>query len=145
MRAGLLLVALSLTACATIPSKPDVAQLEREVIQTERAFAKTMAERNFAAFTSFLADDAIFFSGDEPLHGKERVAEAWKGLYDKPEPAFSWEPERVVVLDSGNLALSTGPVHDPKGKLVGTFTSIWRRDAPGVWHIVFDKGNDVCP
>lgn len=50
----------------------------------------------------------------------------------------------MVVLDSGTLALSTGPVRDPKGKLVATYTSIWRLEAPGTWRIVFDKGNDAC-
>ena len=48
------------------------------------------------------------------------------------------------MLDSGTLALSSGPVHDPQGKLVGTFSSIWRLQAPGQWKIVFDKGCDVC-
>ena len=51
---------------------------------------------------------------------------------------------RVEVLDSGTLALSTGPVHDPQGKLVATFTSIWRLEAPGTWKIIFDTGNEVC-
>ncbi|HPA52918.1 MAG TPA: DUF4440 domain-containing protein, partial [Thermoanaerobaculia bacterium] len=58
---------------------------------------------------------------------------------------FSWEPALVEVLDSGTLALSTGPVRDPAGKETGTFTSIWRREGPGTWRIVFDKGNPVCP
>jgi hypothetical protein len=35
-------------------------------------------------------------------------------------------------------------VHDPGGKLVGTFTSIWRREEPGVWRVVFDSGCQVC-
>ena len=48
------------------------------------------------------------------------------------------------MLDSGNLALSSGPVRDPSGKLVATFTSIWRQEGPGTWRIIFDKGNDVC-
>jgi hypothetical protein len=48
------------------------------------------------------------------------------------------------VLASGTLAISSGPVRDPSGKLVATFTSIWRQEAPGVWRIIFDKGNDVC-
>ena len=56
---------------------------------------------------------------------------------------FSWEPEQVEVLDSGTLALSTGPVYDPNGKLIATFTSIWRQEMPGKWRIVFDKGNPV--
>jgi ketosteroid isomerase-like protein len=50
----------------------------------------------------------------------------------------------VEVLASGQLALSTGPVRDSKGKVIGTFTSIWRLEAPGKWRIVFDKGSPVC-
>jgi ketosteroid isomerase-like protein len=50
----------------------------------------------------------------------------------------------VQVLESGALALSTGPVRDSQGKLIATFTSIWQREAPGQWRIVFDKGADVC-
>ena len=48
------------------------------------------------------------------------------------------------MLAGGTLAISSGPVRDPSGKLFATFTSIWRQEAPGVWRIVFDKGNDVC-
>ena len=44
------------------------------------------------------------------------------------------------MLDSGTLAISSGPVMDPQGKVVGTFNSIWRRDADGRWRVVFDKG-----
>jgi len=31
-----------------------------------------------------------------------------------------------------------------KAEHVATFTSIWRMEAPGVWRIVFDKGNEDC-
>ena len=65
-------------------------------------------------------------------------------LYEGPTAPFSWEPQTVEVLDSGTLALSSGPVYDPKGKNFATFTSIWRLEAPGTWKIIFDKGNDVC-
>jgi ketosteroid isomerase-like protein len=65
-------------------------------------------------------------------------------FFEKAEPPFSWQPEQVQVLESGELALSTGPVRDAHGKLFATFTSIWRREAPAQWRIVFDKGADVC-
>lgn len=115
-----------------------------QVTATEAAFAKTMADRDFAAFSAFVSTEAVFFTGAGPLRGKQAVLDQWKRYYDKGPAPFSWAPEHVEVLASGNLALSTGPVHDPSGKLTGTFTSIWRQDAPGVWHIVFDKGNPVC-
>ena len=132
-----------LSACATSP-RSNLGEAKAQVFATERAFAKTMADRDYTAFTSFLSEDAVFFSGPEPRRGKQAVADAWKRFYEKPQPPFSWDPEKVEVLDSGMLALSSGPVRDPSGKLIATFTSIWRLEAPGTWRIVFDKGNEVC-
>lgn len=135
------LAAVLLGACAATPSA--VPDLREEVAATERAFARTMAQRDHAAFTAFLADETVFFAGDRPLRGKAAVAEAWRRYFEGPQAPFSWEPAQVEVLDSGELALSSGPVHAPDGRQVATFTSIWRREH-GRWRIVFDKGCDVC-
>ena len=149
MRCGVMVVTLALgiamlTGCASVTPRPADADLQRQVADTERAFAKTMADRDHAAFVSFLSDETIFFSGAKALRGKQQVADTWKRFYDGPAAPFSWQPEVVEVLDSGTLALSTGPVRNPQGKLVATFTSIWRLEAPETWRIIFDKGNDVC-
>lgn len=145
MRTALLcsMLAANLAAgCASAPAPKlaDRAAIERQVADTERAFAKTMADRDLAGFSSFLSEETVFFSGPEPLRGKAAVTAFWKRFYEKPAAPFSWQPDRVEALDSGTLALSTGPVLDPAGKCVGRFTSIWRLEAPGVWRIVFDKG-----
>ena len=136
--------AVALAACATPLPKPGVADVQKQVADTERAFAKTMADRNHAAFAAFLSDESVFFTGPKPLHGKAEVADGWKRFYERPQAPFSWQPEIVEVLESGTLAISSGPVFDPSGKKFATFTSIWRLEAPGVWRIVFDKGNPEC-
>lgn len=142
---GLFLVlTVTLTACAAPPSRVAVDELKAQVIATETAFAKTMADRDHAAFTRMVSEEAVFFSGPTPLRGRDAVAAYWKRWYDKPEAPFSWAPKEVEVLASGTLALSSGPVHDPKGNLIGSFTSVWRQEAPGVWRIVLDKGNAAC-
>lgn len=64
------------------------------------------------------------------------------GCADAP---FSWELEEVEVLDSGSLAIRSGPVRDSKGALIATFTSIWRLEDAGKWRIIFDEGNRACP
>ncbi|MBK9572748.1 MAG: nuclear transport factor 2 family protein [Rhodoferax sp.] len=130
--------------CAVTPPKTTSSDLQQQVADTERAFAKTMADRDLAAFGRFLSEETIFFSGPTPLHGKQAVIEWWSRFYATPQAPFSWAPKDVVVLASGTLAMSSGPVYDPAGKLVATFTSIWRLEAPNTWRIVFDKGNDVC-
>jgi ketosteroid isomerase-like protein len=120
------------------------AELKEQVRRTESAFAATMANRDLAAFTTFLSDEAVFVTGSGELRGAQQVKDGWKGYFASATAPFSWEPETVVVLDSGKLALSSGPVRDPAGKRIGTFTSTWRREADGRWRIVLDKGCPSC-
>ena len=115
-----------------------------EVRSAEIAFAKTMAARDHASFGEYVADEALFFGSKGVLRGKTAVVEGWKRFFEGSEAPFSWEPEQVEVLDSGTLALSSGPVRDPEGKRIGTFNSVWRREADGRWRVVFDKGCPPC-
>jgi ketosteroid isomerase-like protein len=132
---ALLLAAMGASAA------PDLQALARQVEATERAFARSMAERRHADFTAHLSEQAVFFGGgNQVLAGKAAVAAGWRAFFDGPAAPFSWEPDRVEVLADGTLALSTGPVRDPQGQLIARFNSIWRQEAPGVWRIVFDKG-----
>ena len=141
-----ILVACSVFFAAQLQSSEtgNLPDLQKQVADTELAFAETMARRDFEGFVSFLADEAVFFSEETPVRGKQQVANAWKPYYEQADAPFSWKPETVVVLESGTLALSSGPVFNPEGKRVATFNSIWRLEAPGEWRIVFDKGNAAC-
>ena len=139
-----IVAAILLSGCASVPQGADLGVLRQQVTDAERAFARTMADRDHTAFASHLADEAIFFSGETPVRGKQAVAADWKRFFEGPDAPFSWAPDRVEVLGSGSLALSTGPVYDPAGKVIGRFNSIWRREASGQWRVVFDKGSPVC-
>ncbi len=132
------------TAGAPVRAQTGAAAAADQVRETERAFARSMADRNHAAFVSFLSEEAVFMSQNGTLRGRQAVADGWKRFYEGASPPFSWEPDRVEVLDSGTLGLSSGPVRDPQGRRIGTFNSIWRREAGGNWKIVFDKGCPPC-
>ncbi|HKW15011.1 MAG TPA: nuclear transport factor 2 family protein [Candidatus Krumholzibacteria bacterium] len=140
----LLCASVAVVSVAAADSKPDTTKLQDELRATETAFAKTMADRDHAAFATFIADEAVFF-GRKELRGKPAIVEAWKSLYEGKEAPFSWRSETVSVLDSGTLGLSSGPVFGPDGKQTGTFSSIWRHKADGKWEIIFDKGCPYCP
>ncbi len=118
-----LLLAL-LSFAAPVAFAEDLAALTEQVRATEIAFAKTLA--------------------DQPLRGPDQVLTRWQKFFDAPQPPFSWRPEIVEVQQGGKLALSTGPVLDPAGKRIGTYTSIWRRESTGAWKIIFDRGCPVC-
>jgi ketosteroid isomerase-like protein len=120
------------------------AELAAQVRAAETAFAKSMSDRDHASFVSHLSQEALFFSRAGVLRGKEAVAAGWKPYYEGPKAPFSWAPEQVEVIDSGTLALSSGPVRDPEGKQIGVFSSIWRRESDGRWRVLFDKGCPPC-
>jgi ketosteroid isomerase-like protein len=137
--------AFVLLALAWLPARAaDTAQLAEQARAVETAFAKTMADRDWAAFKAFISEEAVFFGGQGILRGRDAVAEGWKHYFAGPQAPFSWAPEQVEALASGTLALSSGPVLDPDGKRIGTFQSIWRLEADGRWRIVFDKGCPPC-
>jgi ketosteroid isomerase-like protein len=136
--------AAALLGCLSIATgQPDLESLRRQVADTERALAKSMADRDLAAFERHLSEHALFFDGGTPLRGKAAVIAAWKDLYQGAQAPFSWAPDQVEVLADGTLAHSSGLVRNPAGKPVGRFNSVWRQEAPGVWRIVFDKGSPL--
>src|SRR5690348_8933145 len=106
---------LTRTSGAAESQQADPAQ---EVRETEAAFAKTMTNRDLAAFSRFIAADAVFLAGEQPLRGKSQVVEGWKRLYERSATSFLREPQDIELLDSGRLARSSGPVHDADGKLI---------------------------
>lgn len=134
------LLALSLTSVMAATTS----ELAMQVKAVETAFAKTMADRDWAAFKASISAEAVFFGRKGILRGRDAVAEGWKPYFEGTQAPFSWAPEQVEALESGTLALSSGPVLDPEGKPIGTFQSVWRLEADGRWRIIFDKGCPPC-
>jgi ketosteroid isomerase-like protein len=118
--------------------------LTEELRTVEVAFAKTMADRDQAAFARFLADEVVFFTSSEVMRGRDAVVNGWSAFFDGADAPFSWEPDAVAVLESGTLGMTSGPVFDPEGNRIGTFNSMWRRGSDGRWQIVFDRGCPPC-
>ena len=112
-----------------------------EVRAREIAFAQTMADRDLDAFISFISPEAVFFNGNQPLRGIDEIVEDWERYFQGEAAPFSWSPDLVQVLDSGRLAISSGPVVAASGEAAGRFNSIWRKDSDGQWRVVFDKGS----
>ncbi|TPW10730.1 MAG: hypothetical protein FD129_1841, partial [bacterium] len=83
----LALLALIPSAPASPPSNADLAA---QVRAAETAFARTMADRDHAAFMTHLADETVFFGREGAIRGKAAVAESWKGFFEGKDAPFSW-------------------------------------------------------
>jgi len=125
-------------------AQADPERWRAEVRAAECAFAKSMADRDFAAFAGFVADDTIFFAPGV-RRGKPAVLAGWKPFFDGAQAPFSWAPDRVEVLADGSLAYSSGLVRDPQGRASSRFTSVWKQVAPGRWQVVIDNGVPLSP
>ena len=101
-------------ACASTPVPPpapvDLDALTRQVHAAETAFARTMADRDHAAFASFLAEDAIFVNGSlaqtkGPVHSPdgELIAE-FRSTWRQESPGV-WK----IVFDDGACACPPKP------------------------------------
>ena len=139
MALAILLGTVALVSSSEVRAQEEDAAVA-EVRAREIAFAATMSDRDLGAFLAFVSPEAVFFAGNTPLRGRDAVEEAWSPFFDGEEAPFSWSPDVVQVLESGSLALSSGPVLNTSGEVVGRFNSIWRRDSDGVWRVIFDKG-----
>jgi uncharacterized protein (TIGR02246 family) len=130
---------------ATVLVRPLAAQsnadLREEVRVAETAFAATLAARDLASFATYVSEEAVFV-GQNAHRGRAAVVSAWRSYFEGPDAPFSWAPETVQVLDSGGLAMTSGPVYAPDGTRIGTFHSTWRREDDGKWRVIFDQG---CP
>src|SRR4051812_20651358 len=109
-----------------------------EVRATETAFARAFADRDQTKFFSYVADDAHFLGQRRTMNNKNEVREVWTGYFKDAKAPFRWEPERVVTNESGDIGLSTGPIYDDGGKLIGHYSSVWQRQKNGSWKVIFD-------
>ncbi|MCC3860501.1 YybH family protein [Pseudemcibacter aquimaris] len=134
---------LLMVITAGVSFAQDHSALEAEVAATENAFAKTMADRDFDAFKSFLDPDTVFWGGRGPLTGADEVAARWEDFYQEADAPFSWKSETVMINPDGNIAFSSGPVTSPDGVVYAYFNSVWRKNDAGEWKIIFDKGTNL--
>jgi ketosteroid isomerase-like protein len=139
--AGLVAFLMLGEGCSSVQPSPQ--DLARQVADTERAFARSMATRDHAAFIGHLSEQAVFYGDGKVLKGKAAVALEWKPFFDGAEAPFSWEPDQVDVLADGPLECASVPVRDARGTLIARFNSVWRQEGRGVWRIVFDKGSPL--
>jgi len=103
-----------------------------------------MQDRDFKAFSAFIADDAVFINAGSPLRGKAAILSHWRKFFDSPSPPFSWRPVIAEVIVSDGLGYTEGPVLAPDSTEIAKFYSVWKLQPDGDWKVVFDNGYDIC-
>lgn len=141
------LLPLSVLAQTAPPPLPQLGAAECEVWVREASFAKSVEDRDPAAFASHLDEGAVFGAkSPQPQRGRDAIVAAWGGIIDGSALELRWYPTMVAIDGSGQLAYSSGPaLYARAGEAgpdyrMGAFQSIWRRGGDGAWRVVFDDG-----
>jgi ketosteroid isomerase-like protein len=134
---------LALASCA--PTSPvTTGASASSLVEAEMGFAKAMADRDLAAFASFIDEDAVFINGGKPLRGKQKILAHWEAFFVAAEAPFAWKPVIAEVSATNGLGYTEGPVALPNGSTIATFYSTWLQKSDGTWKVVFDNGYDIC-
>jgi len=143
IRILLLALVLALASCASVPESPSVPSA-LTLAEAEMGFAKSMADRDFEAFGSFIDEHAVFINGGKPLRGKQAILDHWQAFFAEAQAPFDWKPVIVEVSAANGLGYTEGPVLLANGSVIATFYSTWQLKSDGTWKVVFDNGYDTC-
>lgn len=147
-------VALLALGCSQTPPPADTRAADEAAIrETDMEWSQAAAAKQLDAMPSYYAEDGSMLPPNAPIvTGREAIHTAWKQMFEMPGFSLSWQPARVEVARSGDLAYSQGTyeatTNDPKGNPVkdsGKYVVVWRKGADGSWKAVADMFNSDLP
>ncbi len=110
-----------------------------------------MAAKDVAAIARIYAVDGMFLAPNALLvEGREGIAEVWAGLLGLPGISFTFEPTRIEVSASADLASDVGTyslAFDADGGRVedqGKYVLVWKK-VNGAWKVLADIFNSNLP
>jgi ketosteroid isomerase-like protein len=139
---------VSISQSSPSPSeKPsDVERLLRDL---DVQWAKAAAAKDVEQTIGYYSDDAIVLPPNATdAATKEAIRNVWKDRFASPSLVISWQPTRVQVGKSGEMAWVRGryelTMNDASGKAIddrGKYLEVWEKQADGNWKCAADMWN----
>jgi uncharacterized protein (TIGR02246 family) len=117
-----------------------------KLMQLSKEWSQAASDGDVEKIVDYWTDDAVLMSAGQPvLNGKQAIRKMVEDSYKMPGFSISWQPQSVVVSESGDMAYliensqisftdSTGKPLTMNNKAV----SIWRKQANGSWKNAVD-------
>ena len=139
-----------LACCMMTLSSGAIAQNKDEaaIREADAQWSKAAGSLDVDKTVAFYADDASLLPPNEPIATtKEAIRAMWAGLL-APGTVISWEPTKVEVAKSGDLAYLVGTyklsMKGPDGKPMddhGKMVEVWKKQPNKQWKCVADIFN----
>ena len=144
-------VSISQSSPSNSPSeKPSGTQpTERTLRDLDDQWAKAAAAKDVEQTIAYYSDDAIVFPPNATsAETKETIRNGWKEMLTSPGFVISWQPTRVEVGKSGEMAWVSGTyeltMNDASGKPIndrGKYLEVWEKQTDGSWKCAADMWN----
>lgn len=147
------LVLLGCTA-AQPPAQPDTRAADEALIRKADAdWVKAAQTKRVDAWVAYYADDAVVLPpNDKVANSKDTIRKAVSDLLTMPDVGVTWQPTKVEVARSGDLAYLYGAYEltatGPEGKPIadrGKNVEIWKKQADGNWKCILDTWSSDLP
>ena len=153
--ANLILVSLMFSCAQQQPAAPpDTRAADEAAIRKADVDWSNAAQTNKVdAWVAFYSDDATVLPPNEPMaSGKDAIHKSIEGLLGLPGLNLKWEPKKIEVSKSGDMAYSFGTYEmsmtDPKGTPVmdkGKYVEVWKKQTDGSWKCAVDTYSSDLP
>jgi len=148
-------VLLSTVACntASAPAPDTRAADEAAVRKTDADWVKAAQTKKVEDWVAFYTEDAVALPPNEKTAvGKDAIRKPVADMLGLPGLTISWEPTKVEVAKSGDLAYLYGTYQmtatGPNGKPMndnGKMVEIWKKQADGNWKCIVDTWSSDLP
>src|SRR2546422_7422901 len=145
LRLGLIALAAVASGCV---QRADVATEERVIRDLDKKWVQAVAAKDTTAIANTYAEDANFLAPGAPrASGRAAVRQAWVGLLKAPNLVLTFEPTKITIASSADIAYETGSYHLgydlPKAKRVkGRAAPKSRRlEDTGKYVVAWEEGN----
>lgn len=124
---------------------------EQLIRELDAKWVAAVAAKDVDAIARIYTVDGMFLAPNAPLvEGRKGIAEAWAGLLGLPGISFTFEPTRIEVSASADLASDVGTyslAFDADGGRVedqGKYVLVWKK-VNGAWKVLADIFNSNLP
>jgi uncharacterized protein (TIGR02246 family) len=143
-------VAVGSLGCSRTPTV-DIRAEEEAIRRLDQQWQAAVDARDVAAAAAFFASDAVLMPANGPMIvGREGIEVWFSEWLPVPEIDNSFQPDRIEVAASGDLAYDRGSyrfvMETPEGRTedVGKYVVVWKK-IDGEWRAVLDINNSDLP
>jgi len=138
---------------ASCQASPDLDAARHSLMEADRAFARSVADRRLEAWVAAFDTAGIQMRPNVPFTpGHGEIRRLMTPDFADTSWRLSWEPQMAFVSASADLGYTLGTYRsarrDSSGQErsgTGKYVTIWRKQADGGWKVVFDGGNPDTP